>query len=437
MRLDSKKTLVIGMRASGISACNLLRKLNAKIICYDDFLNPLENDFENAKGQNIDELLESISCIIISPSITNEHIILQKARKKKIPILSELEFGCQHLTAPIICVTGTNGKTTAVCMIEKILSNAGFCVKTMGNIGYPVSQVAFDAPKIDYAIVEASSFQLEYIKKMRPYISIITNLAPDHMERYKDFDKYIKAKEKIFINQKKGDIAILNFDDNKVRSLATDCKADIYGIGLGIKSSKVFIKDKYYYFDDIQLCHINASRAKGIHNTYNLLIALNVGAILGCRREHMLNLIKSYIPLPHRIEYVTTLHGKNFYNDSKGTNTHACKYAISCLDGSIGLIMGGSDKNEDYCEFFENIDKKVSIITVTGGNAEKVYSSAMKMGFINITVEDSLKSCVEKLAKHNSIKNILFSPCAASFDRYANYIMRGEAFKDIVYEIKL
>lgn len=437
MRLENKKALVMGMRASGISACNLLKKLKAKVICYDDYINPLENEFENCKGQSLENILNKVSLIVVSPAIPNNHIVLERAKEKRIPIISELELGCKYVKAPIICVTGTNGKTTVVGMLEKILTNLGLKVKAMGNIGYPVSQVAFDGQNLDYAIVEASSFQLEYVQKLHPYISVITNLAPDHLERHKSFKKYIQIKSNILRNQQKSDYVILNFDDKNVKLLNGKCKGNIIAINLEKKSSPVYVKDKYYFFGDIELCNTRESRAKGVHNIYNLLMALNVGAILGCRREHMLNLIKNYTPLPHRIEYVTTRYQKNFYNDSKGTNIHACRYAISCLEGNIGLIMGGSDKNEDYCEFFENIDDKVKVIAVTGDNAEKIYNSAMKMGFNNITVEDTLKLCVERLAQDNIIKNILFSPCAASFDRYTDYIMRGETYKDIVYEINL
>ncbi|HHT83411.1 MAG: UDP-N-acetylmuramoyl-L-alanine--D-glutamate ligase [Christensenellales bacterium] len=437
MNLSGKKALVLGMRASGISACNLLKTLGAEVFCYDDFVNPTQNGFVNVKGLPIDEILRDVSLIAISPSIPDNHEILIAAKKTKIPVISELELGARHLKYPQIAVTGTNGKTTTVCMMQKLLSNCGLKVKTMGNIGYPVSQVVLDNTPMDYAIIEASSFQLQGVKHFHPRISVIMNIAPDHMERYLTFNDYVNAKKKIFKNQRKDDFIILNYDDKNVRALASECRAKIIYISLKKQLSEVYIKDNYYFFQDTLLCHIKESCVRGEHNRYNLLAAMNTGALLRCKREHMLNLIRDYTPLPHRVEYVTTLNGKSFYNDSKGTNIHACRYAINTLEGEIGLIMGGSDKNEDYCEFFENIDEKVKYITVTGNNAEKIYAAALKMGFCNISIEDTLKACVEKLSALNDIKNVLFSPSAASFDRYSNYAERGDAFKGIVYEINL
>ncbi len=437
MVVAEKKALVIGMRASGISACSLLKEKKAEVYCYDDFINPLENEFKNLKGRPMEDIFENLSLIVISPSIPNSHEVLKYAREKKVPVISELELGSSFLKTPKIAITGTNGKTTTVCMLQKILSSAGLNVKTMGNIGYPVSQVVLDKSKMDYAIIEASSFQLEYIKSFYPKIAVIMNLAPDHMERYEKFSDYIKAKKNIFKNQKKDDFLLLNFDDKNVRTAAEGCKSQIIWISTRKNLSPVFIRDNYYFFEDSMLCHIKESRVKGEHNRFNLLAALNIGALCGCRREHMLNLIKDYNPLPHRIEYVTSINGKHFYNDSKGTNIHACQYAINSLDDNIGLIMGGSDKNEDYCEFFESIDEKVKYIVVTGNNADKIYSAALKMGFSDIEVVDTLKAGLNVLVAKNEIKNVLFSPSAASFDRYTNYAERGDTFKGLVYEINL
>ena len=190
-------------------------------------------------------------------------------------------------------------------------------------------------------------------------------------------------------------------------------------------------------YDDKSLCHVKCCKLRGEHNKFNLLVALNTGAILGVNKEHFIRLIKDYSLLPNRIEYVSTLHGKSYYNDSKGTNIHACRYAIESMDGSVGLIMGGSDKNEDFCEFFENISDKVKYIAVTGGNAEKIYNSALKMGFTDICVTETLKDAVNFLSKVDGLDNVLLSPCCASFDRYKNYNERGEKFKEAVYAIKI
>jgi UDP-N-acetylmuramoylalanine--D-glutamate ligase len=168
-----------------------------------------------------------------------------------------------------------------------------------------------------------------------------------------------------------------------------------------------------------------------------MLVALNVGALVGVKSEHMVRLIKDYALLPNRIEYVSTINGKNFYNDSKGTNIHACRFAIESMDGTVGLIMGGSDKNEDFCDFFENINPKVKFVAITGGNAEKIRNSALKMGFTDICVLPALEDAVKFLAKKDGVSNVLLSPCCASFDRYRNYAERGDKFREAVYAIEL
>lgn len=435
MKLEGKRTLVLGMKASGISACNLLREKKAIVSYYDDFINPLPNDFENMKDKSMDEILYGVSLIVVSPSITERHDVILEAKKRRIPVISELELGASFLSCPIIAITGTNGKTTTACMLEKIFSATGKKVKTMGNIGYPVSQVILDKTRLDIAIVEASGFQLENIRAFHPYISILTNLAPDHMERYSDFNEYIKVKTNIFKNQTERDFSLLNIDDKNVRGVYNACKGKVIAISAKKRSAPVYIKDNYFFWQDDALCHIKEARSRGEHNRYNLLMAINTALIFGCNREHILNLIRDYAPLPHRVEYVTTIRGKSFYNDSKGTNIHSCRYAINSLEGDIGLIMGGYDKNEDYSEFFENIDPKVKYVTATGSNAEKICSQALKMGYCNISIEESLEDCIYKLMEKD-VMNILFSPSAASFDRYKNYAERGDVFKGLVYEIK-
>ena len=437
MDLLNKKVLVVGMKTSGISACSLLKNYGANVCFYDDFYCPLQNEFENVTDKSIEYIFKDLELVVLSPSIPESHFIVKKANEDNIIVISELELGSYFLNCKKIVVTGTNGKTTTINMLDKILSNMGYKVKSMGNNGYPVSQVVLDGTELDFAIIEASSFQLDNIKNLKPYISILLNISPDHQDRYNKFFDYVNSKKKIFKNQDQEDFALFNYDDKLVRALSRDCKAKIIFFSTKEKKGNVYIKDNYYFVDDIPLCHIKESKARGEHNRYNLLSAMNVAYLLNCQIDHLKNLIKYYVPLPHRIEYVATIKEKKFYNDSKGTNINACQYAIECVEGNIGLIMGGSDKKEDYCDFFENINERVKYITITGSNAEKIFDCALKMGFCNISKEQSLKKCIQKLTLMPNIESVLFSPSAASFDRYKNYAERGDAFKGLVYEIKV
>lgn len=435
MDLKNKKVLVMGMKASGISAGYLLKQNGAVVYCYDDSPDIVIENF-TVITDCWEKYIEAIDLIIISPAIPNEHKVIVKAKELNIKIISEIELGSQFLECPIIAVTGTNGKTTVVSMITKLLGSLGYKVKAMGNIGYPVTQVVLDNQLLDYAIVETSSFQLEYIDKFIPFIAVVLNLAPDHMDRYDNYLQYINAKANIYKNQSSKDYIFVNKDDSVCRKFGMASKAKQIEISVHLKTTAVHIKDHYFCHDDISLCHVKECKLRGEHNKFNLLIALNIGAMLGAKREHLINLIKWYNLLPNRIEYVSTLNNINYYNDSKGTNIHACKNAIASMEGSVGLIMGGSDKKEDFCEFFENIDEKVKAIAVCGGNGEKIFQSALKMGFPDIKLVDSLKNAVEYL-REKDIKNILFSPCSASFDNYRNYAERGDAFKKIIYEISI
>ncbi|HKL73940.1 MAG TPA: UDP-N-acetylmuramoyl-L-alanine--D-glutamate ligase [Clostridia bacterium] len=435
MNYKGKKVLVMGIQASGISAGFLLKKLGAEVYCYDDNTTINITDFNNVTSY-ISEILNELDIIVVSPGIPSTHAVIKEAKEKKIKIISELELGCSLLNCPIIMVTGTNGKTTEVTMIEKLLLSIGLKVKAMGNVGYPVSQVVLDGNALDYAIVEASSFQLEYILNTKPFIAIIMNLAPDHLDRYDSYNDYIKAKKNIIKNQNKNDYIIINDDDSICRQFARESQAMKIPVSVRNSKNSVKIKDNYFMFEDASICNVKECKLRGEHNKFNLLIALNVGAMLGAKKEHLANLIKDYSLLPNRIEYVSTLNGISYYNDSKSTNIHACQYAINSLEGDIGLIMGGSDKNEDFCDFFENINDRVKAVAVFGANANKIFSSALKMGYIDINVFDSLREAIAFLNSKN-ISNVLFSPCSASFDRYKNYSERGEYFKSLVYEINI
>lgn len=435
MDLKGKKVLVAGMKASGISASYLAKREGARVICYDDNTSLSIGEFELVGDFN--EALEGCDLAIVSPSISKFHSLIVTCGERNIPVVSELEFGCRYLNCKKIGVTGTNGKTTCVTMIEKLLSLSGLRAKAMGNIGYPVSQVVLDATELDWAVIEVSSFQLEHVDSFRPDISVILNLAPDHMDRYKDYADYVDTKKNICRKQRESDYIIFNNDDGTARSFIKSTEARPVAVSTRSRRSRVYIKDNFFMFDENSVCNVKECRLRGEHNRFNLLIAMNIGCICGVKKENMARLVREYTLLPNRIEYVTTIDGKNYYNDSKGTNIHACRIAIDSLDGSVGLIMGGSDKNEDFCEFFESIDDKVKCVAITGANAEKIYNSAMKMGFTETEIYPDLKSCVQQLAKKEGIENVLLSPCCASFDRYKSYAERGEKFKEIVYAIKV
>ena len=433
MNFEGKKVLVAGMQSSGISAAYLLKREGAEVLCYDDDLKLNISEFEC-----VHSLPEGYKpeFVVVSPSIPLTHPLLAYCKRNSVPVISELELGTYFLPCRKIMVTGTNGKTTCVTMIEKLLGFAGIKTKAMGNIGYPVSQVVLDGTELDWAVVEVSSFQLEHVNAVKADIAVILNLAPDHLDRYESYSQYQDTKKNICLNQTPSDYLIFNNEDGAARSFVKCTSAKSLPVSTRAKMSPVYVKDNYFMFDDACVCHVKESKLRGEHNKFNLLIALNVGSIVGVKKDAMAKLVREYSLLPNRIEYVTTINGKNYYNDSKGTNIHACRYAIDSLEGTVGLIMGGSDKKEDFCDFFENIDEKVKSVAITGANAEKIYNSALKMGYGDAVIFPNLAECVQALSEKEGIDNVLLSPCCASFDRYKSYAERGENFKQIVYAIK-
>ncbi len=431
------KVLMVGLKSSGVSATALLEQLGAEVKIYDDDERAVLNGKQNLLEQSLEYIFEGIELVVLSPSIPIWHKIVKYAQEKNIKIVSELALGLCYLSCKKIIVTGTNGKTTVVEMINTLLGYAGYASRTMGNIGYPITQVVVDNTPLDYAVIEASSFQLEFAKDVKANIALLTNMSPDHMDRYEHFNDYVNVKFNIFSGQTSKDFALINFDDYMLKARAKELTAKVIGVKSEGGKSPVHIKNSYYYIKDRALAPLRSSKIKGRFNHQNLLMALNVGHILRIDIEQMLNLIKNFKLSAHRLEYVCTLHGKNYYNDSKGTNIDACKNAVDALEGHIGLIMGGSDKNEDFCTFFDKVSDTVSFVCVTGSNADKIYASALKMGFLKIKKFSNLKEAILFLSQINYIDNILFSPACASFDRYTNYIERGNKFKELIYEIEV
>lgn len=427
-----KTALVIGVQASGISAQSLLRAEGREVRLYDD-----KQDFENNwRGKPAEEILKDVDIVVVSPAIPNEHFLVTTAEANGIQVISELELGASRLDCKKICITGTNGKTTTVDMTEKLLKIMSKKVKSMGNVGYPVSQVVLDGDIPEYAVIEASSFQLERTYTLEPYIAVLLNVSPDHMDRYASFESYVNAKKRVFARQNANDYAILNYDVQSFRKYAEALPCRVKWVSSREQKGDFYVKNNYFYMDGQPLISVRESRARGEHNRFNMMVAMNVAKILGATKEQLCQFVRDYRTLPHRVEYVGTVDGVSYYNDSKGTNIGACMTAINTVGGNIGLIMGGSDKKEEYCDFFDEIYGKVRYVAVTGANADKIYGSAMKVGFTDIAKTENLDSALELLSEGKGVDTVLFSPASASFDRYTSYAERGEYFKNRVYALK-
>ncbi len=426
-----KNALVMGMRLSGAAAAGLLEKEGFAVRRYDDRLDIQDNWKERGE-----EIYAGLDLAVVSPSIENTHPVLEGLKARGIPVVSELELGQRFLTGTKIIVTGTNGKTTTVDMLDKALKTAGLNARTMGNVGYPVSQVVLDGLKYDYNIIEASSFQLEYTYTLRPRFAAFLNIAPDHMDRYDDFNAYFAAKCRPFAAMTAEDYAVLNYDSPKIRDFGSRLGAKVLWVSTRSETGIFYIKNNYFYMNGQPLISVKESKVRGEHNRFNMMTAMNIAALIGADKEQLKHFVRSYRALPHRIEYICAFGGKRYYNDSKGTNIAATLGAVESVGGRIGLIMGGSDKKEDYCDFFLEIPGKVEYVVATGANAEKILGSALKTGFNDIETAPTLEEAADILKNRPGIDTVLFSPASASFDRYSNYAERGERFKNIVYALR-
>ena len=422
-----EKAIVIGMRLSGTAAKALLSKQGYEVVGVDD--NP------EVAPATPDCPIEEFALGVVSPAIANDHPLIVAAQKAGVKLISELELGIRNLKGIKVVVTGTNGKTTVCDMIDKALKLSGISCRTMGNIGYPVSQVALDGTEYAVNIIEASSFQLEHTYTLRPDYAVLTNIAPDHMDRYPDFAGYFAAKKRVFRLQTASDVAVLNYDQPAIRDLGKHLASEVVWVSAAEAVGDCYIKNNAFYLRGEQLISVKESKLRGEFNRFNMMTAITVAARLGATKEALKKFVREYRPLPHRIEYVGVFRGKRCFNDSKGTNVSATLAALDAMEGSTALIMGGSDKKEDYCEFFLDVPEKLKFVAVTGANAEKIYGSALKVGFNDIVIVKDLQAAIIRAAE-SAADIVLFSPASASFDRYTGYKERGERFKNLVSALK-
>ena len=422
-----EKAIVIGMRLSGTAAKALLSKQGYEVVGVDD--NP------EVAPATPDCPIEEFALGVVSPAIANDHPLIVAAQTAGVKLISELELGIRNLKGIKVVVTGTNGKTTVCDMIDKALKLSGISCRTMGNIGYPVSQVALDGTEYAVNIIEASSFQLEHTYTLRPDYAVLTNIAPDHMDRYPDFAGYFAAKKRVFRLQTASDVAVLNYDQPAIRELGKHLASEVVWVSAAEAVGDCYIKNNAFYLRGEQLISVKESKLRGEFNRFNMMTAITVAARLGATKEALKKFVREYRPLPHRIEYVGVFRGKRCFNDSKGTNVSATLAALDAMEGSTALIMGGSDKKEDYCEFFLDVPEKLKFVAVTGANAEKIYGSALKVGFNDIVIVKDLQAAIIRAAE-SAADIVLFSPASASFDRYTGYKERGERFKNLVSALK-
>lgn len=444
-----KNYLVVGLARSGIAAVLYLDKNNHNVWVYDA-KRGLAKELIKSKilpprvipiTKLSKKVAKNLSAIVISPGVLPDFWI-ELGAKYNIPVISELELSFRNCNCDVLAITGTNGKTTATLMLNKILNDAGKKTHCVGNIG---NAFCAELDKIDYddvAVCEVSSFQLEHIEKFKPKVVGFLNIAPDHLDRYKTMENYVSAKRKIFTNLDQNCYAVLNIDDPVVRIMGNSHFNCLYfGKKLPPKTDGAYFKDKKIFFveNSKKAGSVDLSKCTfvGKHNIYNAMCACLMARIYGVSFTSMQNSLQEFKTPEHRLEFVGNIGTIKFYNDSKATNITSCLTALTAFEDNVFLLMGGSDKGENFAEFFKHMPQCVKQIFVFGATARKIFHHAHLAGFENITRCENLEEAFDLAVKNSHDgTTILLSPACASFDQFVNYEQRGDFFKFLVKELQ-
>lgn len=439
MYVKNQKFLVIGASKSGFAVIKYLLERNADCRVFEqlktskatDALEKLsELGVENVTFSEAEELIKEIDVLILSPGVPINHELAVKAKHYGKRIMGELEFAYLLFTPPIIAVTGTNGKTTTVTLIDCVLENANINRQLVGNVGVPITSKINEITPETVCVTEVSSFQLESVGAFCPHISCVLNIAPDHLERHYTMENYIFLKKRIFKNQRESEYCVLNFDDQTVKNFYSEVRAKVVWVSVKEKVDGAYLKDGKLYYNDEYILDETDLQIKGMHNVYDVLFTIASCKLMGISTVHIVEALKNFKGVKHRIEFVCEKNGVEFYNDSKATNTASTLCALETVTKPTVLILGGSEKGESYDALFNKIkERPVKHTVITGASRFNMLDSAGRCGVSEITVTESFDYAI-KIASMFAVGGdvVLFSPACASYDNFNGFEERGLAY---------
>ncbi|PKN52790.1 MAG: UDP-N-acetylmuramoyl-L-alanine--D-glutamate ligase [Deltaproteobacteria bacterium HGW-Deltaproteobacteria-13] len=444
MDFTGKKIVVIGMGKTGIAAARFLGKQGANVVVTDEKSpDQWSGEFQQiarekwlATGEYNVRVLEGASMVVPSPGIPPDNEILIAAQKNNIPVVSEIELAYWFIKVPIIAVTGTNGKTTTTTLLGEILKRSGKKTFVGGNIGNPLIEYADTAQEDDFIVAEISSFQLQWVEKFRPFVAILLNITCDHVNYHGSFAGYRSVKARIFANQTKTDLAILNDTDQEQDEIAGDIGAqmmkfssrDILSRGIFIENDHIVLRMPGRDEEQYPLSIINLP---GRHNVENVMAAIMAARFCGCSQEDIIAAVRDFRGLPHRIEFVDEKNSVKFYDDSKGTNVGSVLRALETFAQPVILLLGGRDKDGDFESLKPLLKTKAKKVVLFGEARGRIASLIGED--VPILQETRLREAILNAYKNAQPGDIvLLSPGCASFDEFANYKERGNFFKDVV-----
>jgi UDP-N-acetylmuramoylalanine--D-glutamate ligase len=378
--------------------------------------------------------------IVVSPGVPVDAPLLAQARALGEPVIGEIELAARFLPEPIVAITGSNGKTTTTSLTGGILTAGGLPTLVGGNIGTPAISLAERAKAETVIVLEVSSFQLETIEAFRPKVAVVLNVTPDHLDRHRTFEAYVDAKARIFENQRGEDFAVLNEDDPTCVTMAGRTQARVFWFSRQKEVKQgAWVRDRNVLFRDgegqREIMQVSEVPLKGAHNLENVLAAVCAGALMGCEPENIRQAVREFKAVEHRLEYVATIRGVDYYNDSKATNVDATIKALESFPANIHLILGGKDKGSDYTVLNELLRQRVKRVYTIGAAAGKIESQIVsaKDGGVEVVHAETLENALRKanaVAEAGDV--VLLAPACASFDQFKNYEQRGQVFKEIV-----
>ncbi|MCM1437936.1 MAG: UDP-N-acetylmuramoyl-L-alanine--D-glutamate ligase [Roseburia sp.] len=443
MFFGNQKFLVAGLSRSGEGSANFLLKRGAKVFIYDDVVTDKVAEKVKAlqgKGaiavtsETLNDAVSVCDVLVLSPGIPIDNPLPVAFRKLGKAIIGEEELGAMFLRATAVAVTGTNGKTTTVSMLEQLFKACGKKGVPCGNFGNPlvneVENLGFD----DFALLEISSFQLETLYSLRPHIAVITNITEDHLNRHYNMDNYVFLKSKLVRNLRESEFAVLNYDDERVRQLAKVTRGKVIWFSARQQVDGAYAEGGAAYFNGEKYFDLGSMTVGGIHNVYNALACVAVASVLGLDKEAASSAICKFRGVKHRVQLVGEINGVTYINDSKGTNVDATLKAVECATRPTVLLLGGKDKGYDYTPLFQSLGKsRVVHAVIYGENRFKMMDGAAGAGFYSFSSCTGFETAVRLaayIAKEG--QSVLLSPASASFDEFAGYEERGDAFTAIV-----
>ena len=449
--LKGKKCLVIGSGVSGMGSVALLEHMGAEVTLYDSN-EALTEEALRAKlskesnvvciaGELPEETAKEIDTAVLSPGVPVDIPLVNELRDNGASIIGEIELGFREEKGTVAAITGTNGKTTTTTLVGEIMRAHVGEDKTfvVGNIGNPYTSECLKTASDTVTVGEISSFQLETIQEFHPRVSAILNVTPDHLDRHHTMEAYVAAKENITLNQTKDDLCVLNYENKYTRDFGGRCPAKVVFF-----SSERELEEGYYLKGDKIIKRVSGEARElldihkdmnlvGICNVENVMAAIAIADGMNVPMDTILSVIREFHAVEHRIEFVATKDGVDYYNDSKGTNPDAAIQGIKAMSKPTVLIGGGYDKHSEYDEWIESFDGKVKYLVLIGQTREKIAECARKHGFDRIRFADTYEECLKlctQLAESGDA--VLLSPACASWGMFPNYEVRGQLFKEYV-----